>query len=203
MSAYVIGIGGGTGSGKSTFAQKIQQSFPNSVSIVFCDNYYRDRKDISLEERSKINYDCPDAFENDLMIEQVQQLKLGNPVDCPRYDYVNHCRSSEIMHIDPMEIIVVEGILTLWDERLRNLVDLKVYVDCDADERILRRAIRDTQERGRDLNGIVSQYLNTVKPMHELYVEPTKKYADIIVNGGLNEKALDIVCSKIRHFLQK
>ena len=202
-SVYVIGIAGGSGSGKSTFAARLIQAFPDSVALVSCDNYYRAHDDIPLEERRKLNYDAPEALEFDLMVSHLQALKRGEAVDCPVYDFALHNRSDKVMRIDPKPVILVDGILILSDPALRETFDLRIYVEADADERILRRARRDMEVRGRKIDDIMEQYLNTVKPMHETHVEPSKKHADLILNGGMNPVALDIVAGRVRDFLDK
>ena len=198
-----IGIAGGTGSGKSTFTNRLKETFGDKVSVVYYDNYYRRRDDLPFEERKKINYDHPDAFETDLLIRHIQALRDGQEVECPVYDYTVHNRSSETVVIRPADVILVEGIIVLHNEELRNMLDIKVYVEADADERILRRVIRDVKERGRDVEGIAKQYLTTVKPMHYLYVEPTRALADIVINSGLNDVAFDLIKSKITLLLQQ
>ena len=201
-SVYVIGIAGGSGSGKSTFAARLMQAFPDSVSLVSCDNYYKAHDDISLEERRLLNYDAPESLEFDLMVTHLQALKRGEAVDCPVYDFTLHNRSDKVLHIDPKPVILVDGILILSDPALRETFDLRIYVETDADERILRRARRDMEVRGRKIDDIMAQYLTTVKPMHEQYVEPSKKHADLILNGGLNPIALEVVESRVRDFLE-
>lgn len=200
-SVYIIGIAGGSGSGKSTFAARLAEQFPHAVTLLSCDNYYRAIHHLTLEERRKLNYDAPEALEFDLMVSHLHALRRGEAVDCPVYDFTVHNRSDKILRIEARPIIIMDGILILSDPALRETFDLKIYVDADADERILRRVRRDMEERGRELSNITSQYLNTVKPMHEMYVEPSKKYADLVVMGGLNPVALDVVESKIRAFL--
>ena len=202
MDSIIIGIAGGTGSGKSTFTNRLRAEFGDQVAVVYHDNYYRRQDDIPFEERKKVNYDHPDALETDLLIEHLKQLRSGHAVDCPVYDYSRHNRSDEVIHIEPRKIILVEGILLLADPRVRELIDIKIFVEADADERILRRIVRDVKERGRDLDNIVNQYLTTVKPMHYLYVEPTKARADIIINSGKNDVAFDIMRSKIQLMLR-
>ncbi|MCD7847492.1 MAG: uridine kinase [Oscillospiraceae bacterium] len=197
MQSIVIGVAGGTGSGKSTFTKRLKEEFADSITVIYHDNYYRSRDGISMEDRKKINYDHPDSLETDLLIQHLKQLKAGKSVECPIYDYSVHNRSDVKIKINPSKIIIVEGILVLQNDELRNLCDIKIYVDADADERILRRAIRDVKERGRDLEGIMEQYLTTVKPMHYQYVEPTKALADMVINSGMNEVAFDIVKTKI------
>ena len=202
-SVYVIGIAGGSGSGKSTFAARLIQAFPDSVVLGSCDNYYRAHDDIPLEERRRLNYDAPVALEFDLMGSHLQALKRGEAVDCPVYDFALHNRSDKVMRIDPKPVILVDGILILSDPALRETFDLRIYVEADADERILRRARRDMEVRGRKIDDIMEQYLNTVKPMHETHVEPSKKHADLILNGGMNPVALEIVAGRVRDFLDK
>ena len=201
-SVYVIGIAGGSGSGKSTFAARLREQFPDSVALISCDNYYRAHDDISLEERRLLNYDAPESLEFDLMVTHLQALKRGEAVDCPVYDFTLHNRSDKVLHIDPKPVILVDGILILSDPALRETFDLRIYVETDADERIHRRARRDMEVRGREIDDIMAQYLTTVKPMHEQYVEPSKKHADLILNGGLNPIALEVVESRVRDFLE-
>lgn len=200
-SVYVIGIAGGSGSGKSTFAARLREQFPDSVALISCDNYYRAHDDIPLEERRLLNYDAPEALEFDLMVSHLRALKRGEAVDCPVYDFALHNRSDKILRIDPKPVIIVDGILILSDPALRETFDLRIYVEADADERILRRARRDMEVRGRHIDDIMAQYLNTVKPMHEQYVEPSKKHADLILNGGMNPVALEIVAGRVKAFL--
>ena len=201
MECMIIGIAGGTGSGKSTFTNRLKQQFADDVAVVYHDNYYRRQDEIPFDERKKVNYDHPDSLETDLLVKHLKMLKNGEAVDCPVYDYSMHNRSHRFVHIEPKKIILVEGILLLADPRVRDLIDIKIFVEADADERILRRIVRDVKERGRDLDNIVSQYLTTVKPMHYMYVEPTKATADIIINSGMNDVAFDIVKSKIQLLL--
>ena len=203
MEPIIIGIAGGTGSGKSTFTNKIKEAFADDTTVIYYDNYYKAQDELPFEERKLQNYDHPDAFETDLLLEHLQKLKNGESVECPIYDYTIHNRSKEVTVIKPSPVIIIEGILVLQDERLRNQMDIKVYVDADADERILRRVIRDVEERGRDLQGIVDQYLTTVKPMHYVYVEPTKAMADVVINSGMNDVAFDVVSAKIKSVIKK
>lgn len=203
MKRTVIGIAGGTGSGKSTFTDRLKQAYRDQVTVLYHDNYYRAHDDIPLEERRKINYDHPDSLETDLLIQHLKALKRGEAVDSPTYDFTQHNRAKGILHIEPTSVIIVEGILTLQNPELVSLMDIKIFVEADADERILRRAIRDVKERGRDLEGVAEQYLKTVKPMHYLYVELTKSVADIVINSGLNDVAFDIVSTKIRSLLEQ
>ena len=200
-NAFVIGIAGGSGSGKSTFAQRLKERFPEDVALVSCDNYYLARHDMPLQERKKQNYDAPEAFEFDLMVQQIRDLKAGKTVFCPVYDFTLHDRSEQVIEIVSKPVILIDGILIFAQSQLREIMDMKIYVETDADERILRRVRRDMVERGRDLDGIIDQYLATVKPMHNAYVEPTKAYADIIINGGMNDTAYDLVKNKIQRIL--
>lgn len=203
MKTIVIGVAGGTGSGKSTFTNRLKSAFGNEIAVLYHDNYYKCRDDIPFEQRKDINYDHPDALETDLLVEHIQALKAGQTIQCPVYDYTQHNRSKKTLRVSPRRIIIVEGILSLYDVNLRQLFDIKIFVEADADERILRRVLRDSEERGRDLRGIITQYINTVKPMHYLFVEPTKSIADIIINSGMNDVAFDMVETKIRTLLQE
>lgn len=201
MNTVIIGVAGGTGSGKSTFTNRMKRYFGDRISVVYHDNYYKRQDDVPFEERVKTNYDHPDALETDLLVKHLLELKAGRAVRCPVYDYTVHNRSDEYIEIRPRKVILVEGIMVLQDERLRDLLDIKVFVEADADERILRRVLRDVEKRGRDLRGIIDQYLTTVKPMHYLYVEPTRSKADIIINGGKNDVAYDLFRGKIERLL--
>ena len=203
MDCIIIGIAGGTGSGKSTFTNRLRDRFGDNITVIYHDNYYKRHDDIPFEERKKLNYDHPDALETYLLIEHIKRLRNGESIECPVYDYTVHNRSDKTVRIDPRKIILIEGILLLADPRLRSLLDIKIYVEADADERILRRILRDVKERGRDIDNIVEQYLTTVKPMHYLYVEPTRATADIVINSGMNDVAFDIVQSKIRLMLEE
>ena len=202
MKCTVIGIAGGTGSGKSTFTARIKAAFADKVAVLYHDNYYKARDNIPFEERKSINYDHPNSLETDLLIEHVKLLKNGKSVDAPTYDFTQHTRARTTLHIEPKPILIIEGILTLQNAELVNLMDIKIFVEADADERILRRAIRDVKERGRDLEGVAEQYLQTVKPMHYLCVEPTKNVADIVINSGMNDVAFDIMSAKIEQILE-
>ena len=203
MKSIIIGVAGGSGSGKSTFTNRIKKYFGDDVVVLYHDNYYRSQDGIPFEQRVTVNYDHPDALETDLLIEHIKRLRNGESIECPVYDYTVHNRSDKTVRIDPRKIILIEGILLLADPRLRSLLDIKIYVEADADERILRRILRDVKERGRDIDNIVEQYLTTVKPMHYLYVEPTRATADIVINSGMNDVAFDIVQSKIRLMLEE
>ena len=198
-----IGIAGGTGSGKTTITKLIMERFGGNVSVVNHDNYYKAHDEMTYEERCKLNYDHPDAFENDLMIEHLKQLKAGKTVRCPVYDYTVHNRSKDTILIKPAKVIIVEGILILADKQLCDQMDIRVFVDTDADVRILRRIVRDVKKRERTLESVIDQYLTTVKPMHEAFVEPSKKNAHVIIpEGGRNQVALDMVIGRIRQHLE-
>lgn len=197
-SVLVIGIAGGTGSGKTTITRKLVEKFGDDVSVIKHDNYYKAHHDMTYEERSKLNYDHPDSLDTALMIEHIKNLKAGREVNCPVYDFTIHDRSDETELIKPTKVLIIEGILIFADKRLCREMDIKIYVDTDADVRILRRIIRDVKKRGRSLESVVDQYLATVKPMHEQYVEPSKKNADIIIpEGGHNIVALDMVIDRV------
>ena len=200
----VIGIAGGTGSGKTTVTRKLVQRFGSNVSVVHHDNFYKEHHDIPFEERKKLNYDHPDAFDTDMLVEKLKELKEGRPVQCPVYDFTVHDRSDRTVTINPAKVVIVEGILIFADPALCGLMDIKIFVDTDADERILRRIIRDVRDRGRSVENVASQYLSTVKPMHEMYVEPSKKNADIIVpNGGHNRVALNMIMCTVKDYLER
>lgn len=201
MDVLVIGIAGGSGSGKTTITERLAEVFGDKVAVVRHDDYYKEQNDKTYEERARQNYDCPDAFDTALMIEQLRELKAGRAVDCPVYDYSVHNRSDRTRRIVPKPVLLIDGILVLADETLRREMDIKIFVDTDADIRILRRMRRDVHERNRTMESVMDQYLATVKPMHEAYVEPSKKYADIIIpEGGHNAVALEMVRDRIsRH----
>ena len=194
----IIGVAGGTGSGKTTLAKNIAAAFGDRVAVITHDSYYRQQNDKSYEERCKQNYDHPDAFETDLLCHHLEELSKGNSVDIPVYDYTVHNRSERTSRVEPRAVIILEGILIFSDKTLRDMMDLKIFVDTDADERILRRIMRDTEERGRSLDSVINQYLTTVKPMHDAFVEPYKRYADVIVpGGGSNPAALDMIITRV------
>ena len=200
----MIGIAGGTGSGKTTLMKNLVERFGDVVTVVSHDNYYKRHDDMTYEERCLINYDEPDAFENDLMAAHLDALRRGESVECPVYDYTVHNRSDETVTIVPKRVIIIEGILIFADEALRDLMDIKIFVDTDADIRLCRRIKRDVNKRGRTLESVLTQYQQTVKPMHEKYVEPSKKYADIVVpEGGKNLVALAMIQGHIRRFLEE
>ena len=201
MKSVIIGIAGGTGSGKSTFTNRLKEAFCDNIAVLYHDNYYRKQDGVPFEERKKMNYDHPEAFETELLLNQLTMLRAGEAVECPIYDYSMHNRSDEVVRVEPKKVILVEGILVFADERLRNMFDIKIFVEADADERILRRVIRDVKDRGRDIEGVVEQYLTTVKPMHYLYVEPTKPLADVIINSGMNEVAFQLMRTNIEKML--
>ena len=197
-SIMIIGVAGGTGSGKTTLARHIANAFGDRVAVITHDSYYRAQDNKTIEERALQNYDHPDAFETDLLCRHLEMLANGEAVDVPVYDYTIHNRANATVRVEPKPVIVLEGILLFSDETLRSKMDLKIFVDTDADERILRRIMRDTSERGRTLESVIKQYLTTVKPMHDAFVEPYKRYADVIVpGGGDNPAALDMIISRI------
>lgn len=198
MKPMVIGIAGGTGSGKTTITLRLKERFDDDVSVLYHDNYYKAHPQMPFEEREKLNYDHPDAFETDLMVTHLEQLRGGADIACPVYDYTMHDRSHDIVQVQSAKVIVVEGILIFENKALRDLMDIKIFVDTDADVRILRRITRDVKKRGRSLDSVKEQYLGTVKPMHEAFVEPSKKFADIIVpEGGRNAVAMDMIMERI------
>ncbi len=200
----VIGIAGGTGSGKTTITKKLMQRFGGDVSVIYHDNYYKAHHDMSYEERAKLKYDHPDSFDTDLLIQAVRDLKAGRSVLCPVYDYTIHDRSDKVIEVKPARVIIVEGILIFQSRELCRQMDIKLFVDTDADVRILRRILRDVKERGRSLESVVTQYLTTVKPMHEMYVEPSKRSADIIIpEGGHNQVAMEMVMERVKAHIDR
>jgi uridine kinase len=200
----LIGIAGGTGSGKTTVATLVKSRFKEeNVIIIHHDSYYRDRSGMSFEEREKLNYDHPASFENDLLAEHLRQLMARRPIEVPIYDYSTHTRLKEVRKVNPAEIILLEGILVLEDELLRSLMDIKIYIDADSDERFIRRLLRDMKERKRSADSVIEQYVRTVRPMHLQFVEPSKRYADIIIpEGGHNAVAIDLLVTKISDVLR-
>lgn len=199
----VIGIAGGSGSGKTTVVNSIVSDFTQDQVIMLPqDAYYKDQSHIPMEERKKINYDHPLAFDNDLLIEHITALAAGKSAQLPVYSYITYTRQKEFILLEPRDIIIVEGILVLDDPRIRELLDIKIFVDTDADERFIRRLKRDIMERGRSVESVIEQYMNIVRPMHMQFVEPSKRYADIIVpEGGQNVVAIDLITTKIRSLL--
>lgn len=198
----IIGIAGGTASGKSTFARNIDLKYKDKLTIISHDYYYKNRPELTLEERATINYDHPNAFDTDYMIEQLKLLKAGQSIEHPVYSYTTHSREDFTETSYPSRVIIVEGILIFENKELRDLMDIKIFVDADSDTRLSRRIVRDLESRGRSLESILDQYFTTVKPMHEQFVEPSKKFADIIVpQGGENKVALKMVCEQINSIL--
>jgi uridine kinase len=198
-----IGITGGSGSGKTTVVRKIKTAIPSkSLTVIEQDSYYKDQSHLSFEERCKTNYDHPFAFDNDLLIKHLKDLSMGKEIKKPIYDYEIHNRKEETIDVEPRDIIVLEGILIFYDQRLRDLLDIKIFVDTDSDIRLVRRIIRDMNERGRSIDSILNQYMRTVRPAHEQFIEPTKKYADIIIpEGGHNIVAIDLMVTKIKSII--
>ena len=200
----VIGIAGGTGSGKTTLMNNLIKTFQEDVTILSHDNYYKRHDDLTYEERCLLNYDEPAALETDLMAQHLEQLRQGQAIDCPVYDFTQHNRSDETIRIEPRKVIIVEGILIFENQPLRDLMDIRIFVDTDSDVRLCRRIKRDVNKRGRSLESVLTQYQETVKPMHEMYVEPSKKYANIIVpEGGKNLVALDMIMLRIQQHLSE
>ncbi len=201
----LIGITGGTGSGKSTIAKEIYKSFgEDCIAMIEQDSYYKDQSHLTSEERVKTNYDHPDAFDTKLLVEQLNKLINGEVVEKPIYDFEIHNRVKETVRIEPRDIIILEGILILQEEILRDMLDIKIYVDTDPDVRFIRRMVRDVKERGRTIDSVITQYLTVVKQMHEQFTENTKRYADIIIpEGGHNKVAIDIITANIKQILQK
>lgn len=201
-NTIIIGIAGGSGSGKTTLAENIKRCFGDKISLIRHDDYYKSQKSLSLAEKAALNYDHPSAFDTELLISHIKSLKAGNDIDCPVYDYTIHDRSDKIQRIECRSVILLEGILIFENQELLDLLDMKIFVDTDADIRILRRISRDVKERGRSLESVINQYINTVKPMHERFVEPSKKNADIIIpEGGQNPVAYGMIIEKIRAYL--
>lgn len=201
---YIIGIAGGTGSGKTTVVRKIVEALPgDKIAIIPQDSYYNDTSHLTMEERRRINFDHPDAFDWDLLTRQIEELRNGRAIEQPTYSYIESNRQAETVHVEPCEVIILEGIMALWKKEIRELMDLKIFVDADADERLIRVIQRDTVERGRTTQMVIDRYLEVLKPMHEEFIEPTKRYADLIVpQGGSNSKAIDIMRTYIIHRLR-
>lgn len=203
-NVIVIGVAGGSASGKTTVANRIKEEFKNSVELLSHDFYYLPYSEITFEERLKLSYDHPNAFDTERLIEDIKKLKECIPIDRPVYSYTEYTRLSETVRVNPAKVIIVEGFLIFENAQLRDLMDIKVFVDTDADERLIRRIVRDVNERGRSLDSVINQYISTVKPMHEQFVEPTKKYADIIVpRGGMNAVAIDMLNHRIKAILSE
>ena len=200
----IVGIAGGSASGKTTIVNRIKDSFGDDILVISHDSYYKAHDDLSYEERSRLNYDHPASFDTERMIADVKKLINGEEIDIPVYDYTVHNRSDQTIHVKPKKVIIVEGILILENKELRDLMDIKVFVDTDADERLIRRIERDTAERGRNVKSVLHQYQETVKPMHEQFVEPSKKYADIIIpRGGETTTGITILTEHLKHMLYK
>ena len=199
MDVMIIGIAGGTGSGKTTVTKKLKDYFGDDVSVIYHDNYYKRHDEMPYEERCKLNYDHPDAFDTDLLVRDLEKLRRGQEVLCPVYDYSIHNRTDQVIRIPPAKVVIVEGILIFENQALRDQMDIRIFVDTDADVRILRRILRDVKKRGRTLDSVVSQYLSTVKPMHEQYVQPSRRYAHLVMlEGGYNLVALDMIIQRIK-----
>ena len=205
LPPVIIGIAGGTGSGKTTVAHRVREAAPGkTVLIIHHDSYYYDHAHLSLEQRAKINYDHPEAFETELLVRHLEALRRGEAIEVPLYDYATHSRRPETNRLEPADIVFVEGILVLEDERLREMMDIRIYVDVDADERFIRRLRRDIAERGRTVQSVMEQYLNVVRPMHLQFVEPSKRYAQIIIpEGGHNRVAIDLIAVKIADIIRE
>lgn len=200
---YIIGIAGGTGSGKTTVVRKIVESLPNGqVALIPLDSYYNDTTEMTPEERRQINFDHPSAFDWSLLIQHIKELRAGRAIEQPTYSYLECNRQSETVHVEPCEVIIVEGIMTLWSEELRDLMDLKIFVDADPDERLIRVIQRDIVERGRTAEIVMQRYIEVLKPMHQLFIEPTKRFADLIIpQGGNNRRAIELMRAYIGHHL--
>ena len=203
MDVLVIGIAGGTGSGKTTLMKNLMGQFGSEITVLSHDNYYRAHHELPYEERCKLNYDEPAAFETELMVRQLKELRAGRAVDCPVYDFTVHNRSDQVIHLVPKSVIMVEGILIFENKALRDLMDIKIFVDTDADIRLCRRIKRDVNKRGRSMESVLLQYQATVKPMHDQYVEPSKKFADLVVlEGDKNLVALDMIMNRIQRHIE-
>lgn len=198
----IIAIAGGTGSGKTTIAQKIVDLLPHHVTLLTHDAYYRDNGHLAFDDRTKLNYDHPEAFDNALFVQHINALKRGEEIERPVYNFSTHLREDYTVRVRPLDVILIEGILILDDPQLRRLYDLRIFVDTDADVRILRRLQRDIRERGRNLENVIDQYIGTVKPMHEAFVEPTKRYADVVIpEGAFNQAGFDVIMARVRSMI--
>lgn len=205
MRPVFIGIAGGTGSGKTTVTRAIVERVSEAtVAVIEQDSYYKDQRDVPLEERAKVNYDHPSAFDTPLLVEHLEQLAAGEPIEKPIYNFSLHTREDFSERVVPRDIVIVEGLLVLWEAPVRELLDIKLFVDCDADVRVLRRLTRDIHKRGRTLESVITQYLESVRPMHLEFVEPSKRYADVIIpEGGHNEVAIDMIATKVAALLEE
>ncbi len=202
LNPIIIGIAGGTGSGKSTLAENIRKEFANNITMLSHDYYYKSNSNLSFDERKKLNFDHPDAFDTDLLIEHLTKLKNGEIIYRPNYSFVDYIREEQTFKVIPKKVILLDGILIFENKELRDMMDIKIFVDTDADIRFIRRLVRDVRDRGRTIDSVIEQYKTTVKPMHEQFVEPSKKYADIIVpEGGYNHVALNMIIEKIRSII--
>ena len=205
MKVTVIGVAGGTGSGKSTLVKRLQEAFASEDVVTLChDYYYKAHPELTYEERTKLNYDHPQSFDTDMLVEHIRALKENVPIEHPVYSFVDHNRTEEKVPVKPSKVIIVDGILIFENKELRELMDMKVFVDTDADIRLARRILRDVRDRGRSMESVISQYTNTVKPMHEEFVEPSKKYADVIIpEGGFNSVAVSMLIQNIRSLINE
>ena len=205
MKGTIIGVAGGSGSGKSTLVKKLQEAFAGDDVATLChDYYYKAHPELTYEERTKLNYDHPQAFDTDMMVEHVKTLRSNVPIEHPVYSFVDHNRTSDTVAVKPSKVIIIDGILIFENKELRDLMDIKVYVDTDADVRLARRILRDVCDRGRSMQSVIDQYITTVKPMHEEFVEPSKKYADVIIpEGGFNSVAVGMLIKNIRSLIEE
>ena len=204
MNTIFIGVAGGTGSGKTTLTRHLKEHFGDSVTVISHDSYYKRQKGLSYEERVRQNYDHPDAFDTELLLHHLRELKAGRSIRCPVYSFTDYNRTGETVTVEPSSVIIVEGVLIFQNPALRSMFDIKIFVEADADVRILRRCLRDVEDRGRTLQSVVKQYLTTTKPMHEQFVEPSRKYADIVVlEGGRNQVALEMITQRIQSHIDR
>ena len=204
MNTIFIGVAGGTGSGKTTLTRHLKEHFGDSVTVISHDSYYRLQEGLTYQERVRQNYDHPDAFDTELLLHHLRELKAGRSIRCPVYSFTDYNRTDKTVEIAPAKVVIVEGILIFQDPALREMFDIKIFVEADADVRILRRCLRDVEDRGRTLQSVVKQYLTTTKPMHEQFVEPSRKYADIVVlEGGRNPVALEMITQRIQAHIDR